>query len=175
MTSKCQCGCGLSPKSEKSKFLPGHFIRTKENNRENNYSWKGGKYNNYSGYAMVNMPGHERAQYNGYVREHIIITENALGKKLPEGSQVHHCGDPSDNSQLVICEDQNYHFFLHIRARALRECGDANKRKCKFCNKYDFPENMHCVQSKKGHGWNVYHLKCARIYDKKRYHKRRNR
>jgi hypothetical protein len=36
------------------------------------------------------LPDHPNAMSNGYVREHIIVAEKALGRYLPEGVQVHH-------------------------------------------------------------------------------------
>jgi len=182
----CACGCGGKTglvkqtinskgikKGDHNKYICGHSQKGKF--QKENPSWKGGRYINHSGYVMVSIPGHKRSQQNGYVREHIYIAEKVLGKELPEKAQVHHFGSPSDNSQLVICEDQKYHFLLHIRAKALKECGDANKRKCKFCKKYDFIENLYCVQSNHGHGWNVYHDNCLKIYENKRYHGKRKK
>lgn len=175
----CECGCGAETRKitkknakfghvvgEHFRFIKGHHNRVRFGNK--NSHWKGGSYVNDSGYKMVYYPGHERASSNGYVREHILIAEKALGKALPEKSQVHHWGETLDNSRLVICEDQIYHQLLHIRAKSLHESGDPNKRKCKFCGSYDNVENLHCVRSNRGHGWNVYHLLCAREYDRKR-------
>jgi len=139
---------------------------------ELNPAWKGGRYINHSGYVMVLSPYHNRAMENGYVREHIILAECALGRKLPPNAQVHHFGEPYDNSKIVICENQEYHFLLHMRQKSFDECGDPNKRKCKFCKEYDFVENLHNKQCKP-HGWNTYHLSCAMVYDRQRYRRKR--
>lgn len=75
-----------------------------------------------------------------HVFEHVLIAERALGKPLPPGACVHHVDEnPANNNplNLVICPDQAYHSLLHVRARALAACGNADWRKCKRCGKYD--------------------------------------
>lgn len=187
LTKLCLCGCGKETnlrsrndpsrghvKGQPSDYLSGHFARTVDSSRDKNPHWKGGRYLNHSGYVMIYLPEHKRAMTNGYVREHLVIAEKAIGRELPSGVQVHHAGKSSDNSQLVICQNQEFHKLLHIREKALSECGDANKRKCKFCHKYDHVENLHCkrIKRKKG-GWNIYHMECVRAYDRKRYQDRK--
>ena len=140
----------------------------KDTFRENNPHWKGGEYVNDAGYRMVYNPEHHRSGSNGYVREHIIMAEKALGKQLQDGVQVHHCGLSGDNGKIVICQDQKYHYLLHIRARALKECGNANYRKCQFCKQYDHPNNLYIRQREK-EGWIVYHNDCLKKDNKRRW------
>lgn len=128
-------------------------------------NWKGGRKND-RGYIRVLQPDHPRANPNGYVLEHILIAEKALGKPLPLGAVVHHCGARDDQTQLVICENQAYHLLLHQRMRALKACGHASWRKCFFCKQYDKPENLYIK------GQNAHHKKCISQYRKKRYHKK---
>lgn len=57
-----------------------------------------------------------------YEYEHIRVAEAALGKKLPEGAEVHHLNkNKADNrpTNLVVCPDHAYHMLLHKRARDL--------------------------------------------------------
>ena len=173
----CRCDCGterevtgISLRAGQSKSC-GCYLKELGRKRigESNPSWKGGEYINDAGYVMKYLPDHPRATSNGYVREHIIISERALGKPIPKNAQIHHYGEVGDNSKLVICQDQQYHFLLHMRTRALRACGNANYRKCKFCGKYDDPKNMYCKQDTNGNGWNIYHRECSREYDRRRY------
>ena len=144
----------------------------KDTHRENNPHWKGGRYVNYSGYKMVCMPEHHRVNQNGYVREHIVLAEKALGNPLPEGVQVHHYGENGDNGKLVICQDAAYHSLIHIRTRAYKACGNANYRKCKFCQEYDDPKNMYVKQGS-GYGWNCYHKECKNKYYRARHYRKR--
>ena len=95
---------------------------------------------------MVLRPEHPRADVKGYVREHILIAEKTLEKPLPEGAIVHHSnGNRADNlpENLVICQDEAYHKFLHKRIRAYKACGHAKWLRCRFCGQWDDPVYMY--------------------------------
>ncbi len=73
-------------------------------------------------------------------REHVVVAEKALGKRLPRKAEVHHLdGDKGNNhpANLVVCQDRAYHFLLHARQRAYDAVGDANALKCRYCGFYD--------------------------------------
>ena len=73
------------------------------------------------GYIKIYAPEHP-AQFAGFVSEHILIAEEALGHFLPRGAVVHHFNEkPGDNGRgnLVICQDQKYHALLHKRRREI--------------------------------------------------------
>lgn len=100
----------------------------------------------------------------GYVWEHLLIAEAALGACLPEKSEIHHVnGQRTDNdhANLVICEDHAYHMLLHLRGRAYAECGHPTWRRCYFCKQYDDPANMIVKRS-------AHHLSCRKAYERKR-------
>ena len=109
--------------------------------------------------------GHPRANQGGYVREHILVVERALGWPLPLGAEVHHTnGDTGDNrpENLVVCESHSYHALLHQRLRALRACGNAGWRKCKYCKHYDDPAKL-CI-----YGASAVHRECVNRYNRHR-------
>lgn len=86
-----------------------------------------------------------------------------LGKPLPEGAVIHHVGgDQKEVSDIVICQDAAYHMFLHERLRALKSCGDKNKRQCKFCKKWDNQENLY-----RSNG-SSFHPDCINAYNRER-------
>lgn len=77
--------------------------------------------------------------------EHRKIARQALGKKLPPGTVVHHVDEDGTNNKhanLVICENLAYHELLHRRERALKICGYANYLWCSQCKTYDHPNKM---------------------------------
>lgn len=103
-------------------------------------------------------------------RTHVHIAERVLGRPLPKGAQVHHVdGDKSNNKHenLVICPDQAYHFLLHVRTEALELCGNANYRRCPFCQKWDDPKNM-TLYNKQRQTPQVMHRECHAKYERER-------
>lgn len=176
---KCMCDC------KKELIVPGYRLRSgrvrscgclksdllsaKNGNKHSN--WRGGRHLSSSGYWRILRHDHPLSDSKGYIFEHIVFAEQALGRMLPRKVVVHHFGDSNDNSKIVICQDQGYHMLLHIRTRALDECGNASYRKCKFCHEYDDPINLYIKQQKirgKIRGWNIYHRSCLAKYSKER-------
>jgi hypothetical protein len=160
----CQCGCGeLAPiatytakkrgylKGTRNRFISGHNLCK----RELSPAWKGGR-KKHGDYMEILMPEHPRSGKNGYVLEHILIAEKALGKPLPQKAQIHHYTP----DQLVICQNQAYHRLLHQRQRAFNSCGHANWRKCPYCKHYDDPEKLNFI------GRHAHHLQCKNEYQR---------
>lgn len=123
-----------------------------------------------NGYVDVFAPGHPRAhrkngQRSGYVFEHILVAENALGRTLPATAVVHHVNGQKDDNHtpfnLVICEDQGYHMLLHKRQRAMDACGDPNAWLCGYCKRYDRQDDI-TVSTRGGGCLRAYHRSCAR-------------
>ena len=120
----CECGCGeLAPISNKTdrragwikdkskRFVNGHNRR--DFSRTKSPSWKGGCFTDIRGHIRILMPEHPKADCKGYVKQHTVLAEQALGGSLPPKAVVHHHSKP----QLVICENQAYHLLLHKRMK----------------------------------------------------------
>jgi hypothetical protein len=61
-------------------------------------NWKGGKKRSTKGYIEIYMPKHPRADTGGYVKEHILVMEEAIGRTVLEAEVVHHINeDKADN------------------------------------------------------------------------------
>ena len=103
-----------------------------------------------------------------WVDTHILVVEQALGKYLPPKACVHHIDEDKlnyANNNLIVCENQAYHYLLHKRINALKACGYANWRKCRFCKQWDSPNNMFINDSYATY----YHRNCSNEYKRKKY------
>ena len=78
------------------------------------YRWKGGRWADNRGYIKILAPENPGADGNGYVQEHRLVAERAIGRRLRSNEVVHHInGDSLDNRNcnLLIC-DRPYHSWL---------------------------------------------------------------
>lgn len=113
---------------------------SKDYNGANNPSWKGGVISHGDGYVRRLDRSHPRADVTtGYVLEHIVVAEKALGHPLPPRAEVHHMDENKSNnagSNLVICPDREYHMLLHARLRIRQAGGNPNTEKiCSLCRR----------------------------------------
>ena len=105
------------------------------------------------------------------VAVHTALAERALGKRLPLDAQVHH----ASFGGLVICPNQAYHRLIHKREQAFLACGDATKRKCSYCKKYDDTKNMFlAVKASRVEG-QYWHRECHNAHRRRRYARRGSR
>lgn len=175
----CECGCGMvAPIASRSayrrniikgfpiRFIHGHNARGANHGRWNKGRWKAGRSKTSHGYMLVKHPLHPKAFSNGYVYEHILMAENALGHVLPLNALVHHVNEikhDNRNSNFVICEDDAYHQLIHSRTDAFRATGSPHALRCSICQKWGFPEDdMHRVKRGDGYVGHSYHRACVR-------------
>ena len=86
---------------------------------ERSYRWKGGRKICTRGYIKLMAKAHPYADIRGYVSEGRLVVEKAIGRYLKPTEVVHHLNgitDDNRNCNLVACQDQSYHIFLHWRS-----------------------------------------------------------
>jgi len=123
------------------------------------------------GYRKIYMSAHPRADSNGYIKEHIVIAEHALGHALPARAVIHHVNEQramNTNNNLVICQDETYHKLLHKRLRAYRATGSALARKCIYCKQWEQPTCPDMYLYKKM----SFHRSCHSTYECQRKRKK---
>lgn len=172
----CECGCGEpSPvakraegtyrSGESKRFIHGHHARG-----PNHPQWRGGRHEDTQGYIRLLRPGHARANVNGYVLEHVLLAQRALGRPIPKGSEVHHAnGNPGDNQpgNLVLCEDRAYHKLLHRRFRAFMNCGHVDWVRCIHCLRWEDPKKGDFYISPSPR-FSAQHRQCHSLYERNR-------
>ena len=106
----CACGCGaIIPKINKMRKLSTY--KYGHNNRGRTYAegvyklgpkarnWRGGRYVTESGYVMIYHPGHPRS-HHAYVREHIVIMEQHIGRSIGRNETIHHKDGNRQNNKI---------------------------------------------------------------------------
>lgn len=84
---------------------------------EKSSSWKGGR--TYTrGYVKISRAGHPFADCNGYVMEHRLVVERALGRYLKPNELVHHINQIRDDNRL-----ENLRLVNHHREAICPRCG----------------------------------------------------
>jgi len=109
------------------------------------------------------------------LKQHRIIAEQALGKPLPNGVEVHHVDFNRSNntpSNLVICKDKSYHQLLHRRHEVLDAGYNPNTHhKCTDCGKFKLFEKFSKNRVRPS-GYNNLCKSCDNIRHKERYSRR---
>lgn len=124
----CQCGCGaktsIASVNDRNKghasdhpirFIAGHNGRLMHGSETS--AWKGGRMIE-KGYVRIRMPEHPYAR-SGYVAEHRLVMEAAIGRYLTRQEIVHHINrDRSDNRiENLRIETRSSHLSLHRRGK----------------------------------------------------------
>lgn len=136
MECLCSCGCGetvtykhLCPaqlaNQGPKRYIQGHQNRGRTKTpaqrlrsslpMEKNGRWKGGRFIDQDGYALVKKPDHPAARLSGYVLEHRLAMEAHLGRFLTEKEVVHHKNsNKSDNrlDNLELLTGQSIHMVI---------------------------------------------------------------
>jgi hypothetical protein len=150
----CACGCGAKTfipkvnyssrkqiKGQPRKFISGH------NGRGKKYFTSKGKRRivRPDGYIHIRVIGHHRANSLGYISEHIVVMENAIGRFIKFPEVVHHIDENKSNNyvgNLMLFATREMHINYHKRLKAFQACGHYDWRQCALCHKWDDPKNL---------------------------------
>lgn len=86
----CSRKCYHSYRKENRIFFTG----------KNHGNWKGGRISLPSGYIIIYQPYHPYCTKSGYVFEHRLIAEKALGRFLKPEEIIHHINGVTDDNRL---------------------------------------------------------------------------
>jgi hypothetical protein len=88
--------------------------------KNNKYAWKGGKSITGYGYILIYAPEHPSRNNKGYVREHRLVMERIIGRRLKREEIVHHINEnKKDNrpSNLLLFPNVVSHWKHHRMLR----------------------------------------------------------
>ena len=115
----CRCDCGTEiPFKDKNRhpqyYVKGHGYRKATGDKHR--CWKGGRRVNSSGYVLIYSRGHPKSDSNHYVREHILVMENVIGRHLTKNEVVHHIDGNRQNNDISNLQlmTRSEHTRLHM-------------------------------------------------------------
>ena len=98
----CGCGCGaVIERRYYDKKRPNSYVGNHHFRGEKNPNWKGGRFkDNTHGYIFILKPGHQNANNLGYVREHILVMTEHIGRPLEPNEIIHHINGIRDDNRI---------------------------------------------------------------------------
>lgn len=113
-------------KKKLSEAKKGKFIRPSE--------FGGHKKRRTDGYIYVFVPGHPMATVEGYVMEHVLVMEKAIGRYITRDEVVHHKNHKRDDNRLENLELMTFKEHARLHAAERRKNGWTPKHTVKVRN-----------------------------------------
>ena len=101
-TTYCRkCAVLISAKNRRGKPAHNKGKKYPHLQRHNHPSWHGGRYLAHDGYWMIYTGNRGSNGWSSYRKEHIILIEQMLGRKLTPDEVVHHIDGNKQNNSLT--------------------------------------------------------------------------
>lgn len=102
----------------------------KDLTREDHPCWKGGRIFDKDGYALIYAPNHPWPRKMRYIREHIVVMELHLGRRLLTSECIHHKDENRLNNCLENLElmGRGQHVKLHRAKDKHKQIKDSKGR-----------------------------------------------
>ena len=146
------CGAPVDNRSESSECRQ---CWTTSRSGDKAASWKGGRtIHKPSGYVLVKDPDHPNARSDGYVREHVKVASETIGRPLYAHEDVHHINhDKTDNrpeNLMVLTRAEHTRLHQHERT-GTRPLTDADRdRIVSVASANGYPPGR---RGRSGNGW----------------------
>lgn len=105
----------------------------KDKKRGDHPCWKGGRIKDKDGYVAIYAPDHPWPRKMRYIREHIVVMELHIGRRLTASECVHHKDNNRENNALENLEVMNKgeHIRMHRAVdKHLQERDSRGRFKC---------------------------------------------
>lgn len=108
----CRCDCGKSCEVVSNALITGktrscgclRVILHKKRCGAKHPGWKGGRHIDNNGYVRVLYYPNPGLKASGYVKEHVLVMQQHIGRKLVRGETVHHKNGLKTDNRLENLE-----------------------------------------------------------------------
>ncbi len=131
---------------------------TEATTAELHYRWAGGRNKTSTGYIEIYMPEHHRAGARGYVKEHILVWEEANGRRLRRDEIVHHLNGIKDDNRplnLLALRENKHRRWIPALQEHIRKLEVALKRCSQDVMELDIGEEKYCETTTKERSQNI--------------------
>ncbi len=113
-----KCATRIAAKNRIGKPSPFKGVARADMRGKNHPSWNGGSYIDSSGYKMIHVKsGHADCGWGSYSKEHRVVMEQYLGRKLKKGETIHHIDGNKLNNNInnlaLFNTDGEHHRLAH--------------------------------------------------------------